>query len=64
MIILAEESVRRYHVEFDEEETLLLKAIGFLPGSAHGHARLWLTFAKIETAKEMLAKAKEAKDRK
>ena len=64
MIVLAEESVRRYHVEFDEEETLLLKAIGFLPPYAELRARLWSTFAEIEATKEMLAKAKEAKDRK
>jgi hypothetical protein len=56
--ILAEESIRRYHVEYDEEETVLLKSIRFLPPYAEPRARLWLTYAEIEDTKTMLAKAK------
>ena len=61
MKILAEESVRRYHVEFDEEETVLLKRIGFLPPYAEPRARLWSTYAELEETKTMLKKAKEGR---
>ena len=59
MKILAEETVVRYHVEFDEEETLLLKGIGFLPPYAELRARLWSTAAEVEETRAMLMKAKE-----
>ena len=59
MTIIGEESVRRYHVEFDEEETVLLKRIGFLPPYAEPRARLWSTYAELEETKAMLKKAKE-----
>jgi hypothetical protein len=59
MRILAKESVIRYHVEFDEEETLLLKGIGFLPPYAEPCARLWSTSAEIDETHTMLAHARE-----
>ena len=59
MKILAEETVIRYHVEFDEEETALLKRIGFLPPYAAPRARLWWTSAEIEEGKAVLAQAKD-----
>lgn len=59
MKILAEETVVRYHVEFDEEETKLLKIVGFLPPYAEPCARLWSTTDEIEETKAMLTKAKE-----
>lgn len=59
MKILAEETIVRYHVEFDAEETGLLKAIGFLPPYALTPARLWSTKAEIEETETMLAKARE-----
>ena len=59
MKILSEETVIRYHVEFDEAETVLLKRIGFLPPYAEPRARLWSTAAELEETKAMLAKAKE-----
>jgi len=58
MKILAEESVIRYHIEFDEEETALLKGIGFLPPYAEARARLWSTAAELEETKVMMARAK------
>ena len=58
MKILAEETVVRYHVEYDEQETLLLKRIGFLPSYAEPRARLWSTKAEIDDTRGMLAKAK------
>lgn len=58
MKIIAEETVVRYHIEYDEEETLLLKAIGFLPPYAEPCARLWSTQAEIEESKEIMAKVK------
>ena len=58
MKILAEETVIRCHVEFDEEETALLKRIGFLPPYAEPRARLWSTVAELEVTKEALAKVK------
>ncbi len=54
MKILAEEIVTRYHVEFDEEETLLLKLVGFLPPYAEPRARLWSTQAEIDETKRIL----------
>ena len=59
MKILAEETVVRYHIEYDEQETLLLKRIGFLPPYAEQRARLWSTYAELEETKVMLKKAKE-----
>lgn len=63
MKILAEEFVARYHVEFDEEETILLKSIGFLPTYAEPCARLWSTKNEIEDTNELIAKARESKGR-
>jgi hypothetical protein len=60
MKILAEEIVVRYHVEFDEKETLLLKGIGFLPSYAEPRARLWSTAAEVEATKAALATARWA----
>jgi len=60
MKILAEETIVRYHVEFDEKETLMLKAIGFLPPYAEPRARLWSTQAEIDETSKMLTRA--AKD--
>ena len=60
MKILAEETVVRYHVEFDEKETLVLKLIGWLPPHAEPRARLWSTKAEIEETEKLLAKAKGA----
>jgi hypothetical protein len=59
MKILAEEIAVRYHVEFDEEETALLKGINFLPPYAEPRARLWSTAAEVEETRAVLAKAKE-----
>lgn len=59
MKILEEEIVVRYHVEYDEEETVLLKSIGFLPPYAEPRARLWSTKAEVEETNKMIAKAKE-----
>ena len=60
MKILAEEIVVRCHVEYDEEETALLKSIGFLPPYATSPARLWLTAAELAETKAMIERAKEA----
>lgn len=54
MRVLAEETVVRYHVEYDEAETLVLKRIGFLPPYAEPRARLWSTQAEIDSTTEML----------
>lgn len=59
MKILDEEIVVRYHVEYDEEETILLKAIGFLPPYAEPRARLWSTKAEVDETKKMIEKTKE-----
>jgi len=59
MKILAEETVVRYRVEYDEEETALLKSTGFLPPYATSPARLWSTAAEIEETCVLLAFAKE-----
>lgn len=61
MKILEEETVVRYHVEYDEEETKLLKRIGFIPPYAATCARLWLTEPEVTAGKVMLEKAKERK---
>lgn len=63
MKILDQETVVRHHVEFDEEETALLKRIGFLPPYAEPRARMWSTKAEIKATKEMIASAKEGKVR-
>ena len=60
MKIIEEEIVTRYHVEYDAEETRLLKSIGFLPPYAKSPARLWSTKAEIEDTNEMIANAKKA----
>lgn len=59
MKILAEETVVRYHVEYDELETDVLKIIGWLPPTAEARARLWVTTTEIEEFAWLLAKAKE-----
>jgi hypothetical protein len=59
--IIDQETVVRYHVEFDEEETLILKSIGFLPPYAEPRARLWSTQAEIDDTNELIARAKEAR---
>lgn len=59
MKILAEETVVRYHVEFDEEETVALQRIGFLPPYAEPRARLWSTAVELEETKVALARVKE-----
>lgn len=59
MRILAEETVVRYHVEFDEAETLLLKRVGFLPPYAEPRARLWSTESELEDTKATLARARQ-----
>ena len=55
MKILAEETVVRYHVEYDEQETVLLKHIGFLPPYAEPRARLWSTAAEIDETNALMA---------
>jgi hypothetical protein len=57
--ILAEETVTRYHVEFDEEETLILKSVGFLPPYAEPRARLWSTQEDIDKTMMGLTQAKQ-----
>ncbi len=59
MKILAEETVVRLHVEFDETETALLKAIGFLPAYAEPRARLWSTKVEMAKTAELLTQARE-----
>ena len=59
MKIIGEEAVIRYHVEYDEEESALLKAIGFLPPYAVVPARLWSTKAEIDSTATMLVEAKQ-----
>lgn len=59
MKILANETIIRYHVEFDEEETLLLKSTGLLPPYAASRARLWLTQAEIDDTRAVLAGTKQ-----
>jgi len=59
MKILAEETVVRHYVEFDEDETIALKRIGFLPPYAEPRARLWSTAAELEETKVALARVKE-----
>ncbi len=62
MKILEEEVVTRFHVEFDEEETILLKLVGFLPPHAEIRARLWSTKAEITEMKAMLKHPRGAKE--
>ena len=59
MKIIGEETVIRYHVEYDAEETRLLKAIGFLPPYATVPARLWSTQAEIDSTATMIAEARQ-----
>ena len=61
MKILAEETVVRFHVEFDEEETLALKSIGFLPPYAESRARLWSTQAELDETQVALTQARSAR---
>jgi hypothetical protein len=60
MKIIAEETVVRYHVEFDEEETILLKSLGILPPHAAPRARLWSTMAEINETHALIARARAA----
>lgn len=55
MKVIGEETVVRYHIEFDETETLLLKTVGWLPPEASSRARLWSTEAEVADTKTMLA---------
>lgn len=55
MKILEEELVVRYRVEYDEQETVLLKRLGFLPLHAEPRARLWSTHAEVEATNKLLA---------
>ena len=59
MKILAEETVTRYHVEYDEEESNLLKAIGFLGPRAMVPTRLWSTQAEIDSTNALIAAARQ-----
>lgn len=59
MTILAEKTVVQYHVEFDEEETALLKSVGFLPPYAEPRARLWSTQEDIDRTMMVLTHAKQ-----
>ncbi len=61
MKILDEETVVRYHVEYDEEETVLLKLIGWLPPYAEPRARLWSTQVEIDETAKLLTQAKEGR---
>lgn len=61
MKILDEETVVRYHVEYDEEETVLLKLIGWLPPYAEARARLWSTQTEIDETSKLLTQAKEGR---
>lgn len=54
MKIIGEEIIVRYHVEYDEQETLALKDIGLLPPHAEPRARLWSTKAEIDAVKPLL----------
>jgi hypothetical protein len=58
---LEEEVVTRFHVEFDEAETILLKLVGFLPPHAEARARLWSTEAEIAEMKVTLERLSGAK---
>jgi hypothetical protein len=49
--ILSEETVVRYYVERDAEETVLRKSIGFLPPYAAPCARRWATTVEIAESK-------------
>jgi len=57
--ILAEESVVRYLVEYDEEETLILKSLGLLLLYTEPCARLWFTKAEKDQADALIAKVRE-----
>jgi hypothetical protein len=59
--ILDEEVVTRCHVEFDEEETILLKLVGFLPPHAEPRARLWPTSAEITQTEVLLKQLRSTK---
>jgi len=59
--IIDQETVVRYHVEFDEEETVILKLIGFLPPYAEPRARLWSTQAEIDDTNALIGKARESR---
>ena len=59
MKILAEQILVRVLVEYDEHETLVLKAIGWLPPYVQPCARMWSTKAEIEETAKRLAKKKE-----
>jgi hypothetical protein len=59
--IIGEETVVRYHVEYDEEETILLKIIGFLSPHAEPRARLWVTAAEIKDTEKLITTTKETR---
>jgi len=52
--ILAEETIVRYHLEFDERETSILKSVGLLPPYAEPRARLWSTQDEIDAFKQLI----------
>lgn len=54
MKILEQEIVSRFHVEYDEAETAILKQIGFLPAYAEPRARLWSTQAELDVTQEII----------
>ncbi len=58
MKILAEETVVRYHVEFDGDETRILKRLGFLPPYAAPPARLWSTQAELDDMTKLFTNVK------
>ena len=60
MKILGEETVVRYHIEYDERETRILKLIGFLPPYAEPRARLWSTQAEIDDTNKLILETMES----
>lgn len=58
MKILDQEIVARFHVEYDEEETMILKVLGLLPPYAETPARLWSTQTEIDNADILIASAR------
>jgi len=57
--IIDQEMVIRYHVEYDEEETLILKSLGLLLLYTEPRARLWFTKAEKDQADALIAKVRE-----
>lgn len=60
MKILEQELVVRLHCEYDEEETLLLKSIGWLPPTAQPRARMWSTQDEITATEELLERIRRS----